>query len=174
MAQDTAELAATYNLLVLRSLHLYGTTSPIRARQQELDILREENGDLIVRAPLRPEVEPIPLLAAHRKDIEGGEDGIILHLSGESPMMQQAWPRIRASRCYCLRLRHGAFSARRGGGLAVKGFAPSPIIEWYTSETLPDLYRQVRQASIYELLASCSMIEGSAYQIEGLDYSDGT
>lgn len=174
MAQDTTELSAIFNMLVLHSLHLYGTTSPIRTRQQELDILREENGDLIVKLPLRPDIEPIPLLAEDRRDIEGGEDGVILHLIGDSPMMQQVWPRIRANRFFCLRLRYGAFVERPGGGLEVKGFTPSPIFEWYMSDTLPDLYRQVRLASIYEMLASCDLIEGRTYQIDRPGHPNGT
>jgi hypothetical protein len=174
MAQNTAELSALYNVLVLRSLHLYGTTSPIRARQVELDILREENGDLIVKAPLRPEVEPIPLLAEDRQDFEGSQGGVILHLIGDSPMMQQVWPRIRANRFFCLRLRYGAFVEGPDGGLEVKGFTPSPIFEWYVSDALPDLYRQVRLTSIYEMLASCDQIEGSTYQIDNPGHRDGT
>jgi hypothetical protein len=174
MAQDTAELSALYNVVVLRSLHLYGTTSPIRARQEELDILREENGDLIVKAPLRPEVEPIPLLAEDRQDLEGGKDGVILHLIGGSPMMQQVWPRIRAKRFFCLRLRYGALVEKPGGGLEAKGFTSSPVFEWYASDMLPDLYRQVRLASIYEMLASCDLIAGRTYQIDNPEYPNGT
>ena len=164
-AQDTAGLAALFSIVVLHSLHLYGTTSPIRARQQELDILREENGDLIVKAPLKPEVEPIPLLAEDRQEVEGGEDDIILHLSGESQVMQHVWPRIRANRYYCCRARHGAFVEGRDGGLQVKGFMPSPVFEWYMSDVLPDLYRQVRLGSVYEMLCACDLAEGNTYPI---------
>jgi hypothetical protein len=160
LALDTAGLSALFELLALKGLRLYGVTSPVRSRQQELDILREENDDLIARAPLKPEIEPIPLLATDRLYIEGNDEGVILHLAGESAAMQKIWAQIRAHKVFCVRLRRGIYRRRAGGRLYISGFSARPAMEWFTAETLPDLYRRVRLRVIHEMLMIAHLVEG--------------
>jgi hypothetical protein len=168
LALDTAGLSALFEMLVMRSLRLYGSTSPIRARQLELDVLREENGDLLVKSPLKPQVEPIPLLAEDRTNITGRENDIIVQLPNDSPVMQHAWPQVRANKVYCLRVRFGIFSHTDGVKLRAGGFSEHPTLEWFMAESLPELYEQVRLAGIYEMLAATDLIEGKIQNIERL------
>ncbi len=160
LALDAAGLSALFELLALKGLRLYGVTSPVRARQQELDILREENDDLVVRAPLKPDNEPIPLLATDRLYIEGNDDGVILHLAGESSSFQKIWAQIRVHKFFCVRLRRGIYRRLASGKLKVSGFSARPTMEWFTAETLPDLYRRVRLRAIYEMLTTAQLVEG--------------
>jgi hypothetical protein len=168
MAQDTAGLSALFEMLVMRSLRLYGTTSPVRARQLELDILREENGDLVVKSPLKPEVEPISLIAEDRVNIRGRNDDTILHLPNDSPAMQHVWPQVRSKKVFCLRVRFGIYSPTDGNYLHVGGFSENPTLEWFMAESLPELYAQVRLAGIYEMLAATDLLEGKIQNIERL------
>ncbi len=160
-ALNVAGLSALFELLVLKGLRLYGATSPVRARQQELDVLREENDDLIVKAPLKPEIEPIPLLAEDRRYVEGNAEGVILHLQGENLAQHNIWPRVRAHKLFCIRFHYGAYRRRRGGHLQVSGYRATPTMEWFMAETLPDLYRQVRLKGIYEMLLAARQVEST-------------
>jgi hypothetical protein len=165
LARDTAGLSALFELLALRGLRLYGVTSPVRSRQQELDILREENDDLIVRAPLKPEIEPIPLLADDRRQVEGNDDGVIFHLEGKNLASRTIWPQVRAHKYFCIRFHQGVFRRGRGGRLQVTGFRSTPVMEWFMAEALPDLYRQVRLKAIYEMLRVARLVESTAEQM---------
>jgi hypothetical protein len=158
MAKDVAGLSALYELLVMQGIRFYGTTSPIRARQQELDVLREENGDLIIKGPLKPEVEPLAFLADARKGISVNEHGEILHLRSEEDSIQRIWPRVRASNVFCIRARHGTYAQDHKGQVRVD-YSPDVILEWAMADSLPDLYRQVRLGSIYEMLGTCGLVK---------------
>ncbi len=166
IALDTAGISAMYDMLVTSTLRLYGTTSPVRMRQEELDILRDESGDLIIKAPLKPEVEPIPLLAAARFEAFIDRDNEILHLKGDSPDIQRVWPQIRASSHFCIRLRHGQYTSARDGSVRVNGFLDDPVLEWIVAENLAELYQKVRLAGIYEMLITCKLVKGSVGERE--------
>jgi hypothetical protein len=159
LASDMAGLSALFELVVLRGLRLYGVTSPVRSRQAELDILREENDDLIVRAPLKPEIEPVPLLAEDRRHIEGNHSGLIVHL--RNPALQKIWPQVRAHKVYCVRLHHGVYRRGRGDRLNISGYSATAKVAWFAAETLGDLYRQVRLGATYEMLAAVQLIENA-------------
>jgi hypothetical protein len=165
IALNVPELVGMYDLLVMNAYRLYGTTSALQNKQQELDILREENGDLVVKAPLKPEIEPIPALADARGELNGNDDGVILHLDAESPMMRRVWYRVRPSNLYAIRLRHGALSTDKEGRIVVSGFTSAPVMEWMLAETLPELYRTVHLATLYEMLTVLGEVDGKLMKI---------
>jgi hypothetical protein len=158
MAQNVAGLSALYELLVMQGIRFYGSTSPIRTRQQELDVLREENGDLIIKGPLKSEIEPLVFLADARKGINPNEHGEIMHLRSEEDSIQRIWPQVRASNVFCIRVRHGTY-AENSKGQARVSYSPSEIMEWAVADSLPDLYRQVRLGGIYEMLGTCGLVK---------------
>lgn len=166
IALDTAGISAMYDMLVTSSLRLYGTTSPVRSKQEELDVLRDEAGDLIIKPPLKPEVEPIPLLAAARYEANMAQDHEILRLKGDSPDMLRVWPQIRPYSHFCIRLRQGQYSQGRDGSLRVSGFLDDPVLEWIVGENLGDLYQKVRLAGIYEMLLACKLVKNNPLNIE--------
>jgi len=166
IALDMAGISAMFDMLVTSSLRLYGTTSPVRSKQAELDILRDEAGDLIIKAPLKPEVEPIPLLAAARYEAFMGKEHEILHLKGDSPDMLRVWPQVRANSHFCIRLRQGQYVHGRDGSLRISGFLDDPVLEWIVAENLGDLYQKVRLAGIYEMLMMCKLIKGNTFNAE--------
>jgi hypothetical protein len=166
MGQDVAELAAIFDTVVMRGFRLYGTTSAVRARQQELDVLREENGDLLVRAPLRREIEPVSFMSDVRDDLTGDDQGLIMHLKADSDVMQQVWPTIRAHNFFLIKARHGMYVEGANGRLKVKGYRESALLEWTVADTLAQLHRIARLSSIYELLSACELVEGKVRHAE--------
>jgi hypothetical protein len=156
---NAAEMGAYYDRFIMHGIRFYGTTSAIRAKQQELDILREESGDLIIKGPLKPEVEPISLMAQARSDVIPAPDGMILYVGSETEAMHLVWPQVRAKKFFCIRLRRGIYRPTKNGQLKLNGYNPTPILEWLVADALPDLYRQVRLASIYEMLSACGLVE---------------
>ncbi|MEP7290020.1 MAG: hypothetical protein ABI947_30095 [Chloroflexota bacterium] len=169
MGLDTAELGAIYETMVMCSFRLYGSTSPIRAKQLPLDILREENGDLVVRTPLKHDVEPIPLIAEYRDEIKIQKDlteDYLLHLAADDDIMQKVWPHIRASPFYAIHVRYGRYIIGRNGNLKVSGYLPNPVFEWETGDTLSDLYRRARLTNIYQMLGSGGFVEAQPARSE--------
>jgi hypothetical protein len=157
---DAGELGALFEELVMHGFRLYGATSAVRARQEELDILREENGDLVVRAPLKPEIEPVRPMAAYRDHLDGNELGMIMHLKFDSDAVKEVWPTVRASNYYMVKVRHGRYIAGSEGKLHIKGFLEQAVLEWFMAESLADLYRIARLGSVYEMLSACGYVEG--------------
>jgi hypothetical protein len=157
LAQNAADLAAHIELDVMRGMRVYGTTSPIRAKQEELDILRDESGDLVIPLPLKPSVEPVGMIAYEREHLEHSGD-TLLTLGAESEAMRRVWPEIRAHSYFCIRIRSGNLVEAPNGKVMPKGYLPEPMLEWYMAETLPDLYRIARLTLIYEMLACCGFI----------------
>lgn len=167
MVTNADELGAMWDMLVMRTIRIYGSTSAIRAKQLELDVLREENGDLIVKTPLKPEIEPITMLAGTRSLIEAADNNnILIRLEADSPMMRHIWPQVRASAYYAIRLREGVFVTGPKGNLRVNGYSDSVTMEWLMTDSLPDLYRHVRLFSLSELLTVGNFIRGKTRPIE--------
>ncbi len=165
MAQNVAGLSALYELLVMQGIRFYGSTSPVRTRQQELDVLREENGDLIIKGPLKAEIEPLAFLADARKGINPNEHGEIMHLRSEENSIQRIWPQVRASNVFCIRVRHGTYVQTSRGKVRVS-FSPSAIMEWAVADSLPDLYHQVRLGGIHEMLGTCGLVKARIADLE--------
>ncbi len=158
IAPDVAGLAAVFDVMIMDAVRWYGTTSPVRAKQQALDVLRGEDDDLIVRVPLKPEVEPVPFLAELRPEFEGDADGVVLHLEADSEIMTQVWAQIRPHPYFCIRLRRGEFTLTKSGQPHVSGYLPTPLIEWLTAETLPELYHKVTLHCLRQLLIATGRI----------------
>ena len=171
LATTSDELGALWDMLVMRTVRVYGTTSAIRAKQLELDILREENGDLLIKTPLKRDAEPVAMLAETRLLIEANEDNILLRLEADSPMMRKIWPQVRANAFYAIRLREGVFVTGKHGELKVNGYSDSLTMEWVMTDSLPDLYRQVRLFSLSELLSVGKFIRGKTHPVEHFENS---
>lgn len=153
------ELAGLYDLLVRGAIRLYGSTSPLRAQQERLDVLREENGDLLVPMPLNPDVEPVSVLAAERTRMKGDPGGVLLHISGESRPLLTYWPQIRASRYFCIRLRGAEPNL---GAACTTDPEPGPVLEWLMADELPQLHRLVHLFSLHELLTCSGLLRPAA------------
>ncbi len=160
--RDAAEWSAVFELSVMKGLRLYGLSSPVHSRQLELDVLREENGDLIVKAPLKPQVEPILILAEFRAELEAKPGEELMHLPGDGEVLQSLWPTIRASNYFGIRLRHGQFKEGPNGQLQIDGYSDNTLMDWYLTESLSDLYLQMRLAGIYEMLGTCRLVKAKA------------
>lgn len=160
IAVSVPELAGIYESLAMHAVRLYGSTSPLRARQQELDILREENGDLVALLPLKPEIEPVSFLAEDRRELNAAPTGVLLQLPADSEMMRTIWPKARVSKLYCIRVRHGNFVLSGAGQLRANGFSKNPVFEWIMADSLPELYWQVHLFSLYELLSVGQFVDG--------------
>lgn len=170
-ATDVPGLAAVYDKLIMQSLRLYGTTSALRARQLEFDVIREESGDLVVQTPLKSQVEPISILAERRAEISAEANDVILRISGESALMRKIWPHARASALFCIRVRYGTFKASKDGRLDLNGYATEPVLEWVMADELPTLYRNIHLFILFEFLSVCGLVEGRIRQTEIVDES---
>lgn len=157
---DVPELAALFDLMVVDATRYYGVTSPIRERQAALDILRGFDGDLVVQAPVRAEVEPVRLLAEAREemyaDMPPGE--VLIRLKADGAAMTQVWPQIRAHSHFCIRFRRGEFIVTKKGGLRVQGMLDHPIIEWILADSQENMYAKVTLHCLRQLLASVGKI----------------
>ncbi len=149
---STANLVAQFELMVMNAVRFYGVTSPVREKQAALDVLRTEDDELLVRAPLKRAVEPASLMADFRADLTGGDDGVILRLKTTEANISQIWSQIRASSYFCMRLQRGKFELNRSGQPRVTGFLATPMIEWLTAESLPELYRGAMLNGLRQLL----------------------
>ncbi len=158
VAPNIYELIGLYDTLVMGAVRLYGATSPVRAQQEKLDILHEDNGDLIVRAPLKPEIEPVNALRDERQHIHSETDGLVLHILGETEMMDSIWPQIRPNRYYSIRIRYGVLS-EYNQRVRVRGFAERPYYEWYVADTLEGLYEMVHLVALREFLTLSGLIQ---------------
>lgn len=148
---SVAELTADFDIMIMHATRLYGSTSPIRSKQEALDVIRTEDGELIVRAPLKAEIEPVLSLAEMRADLVGNADGIILQLDTEAPPAEQIWPQIRVHPYFCLRIREGVFTMR-GGQPRIDGFSENNLLEWIVADSLLDMYRLVTLQSLRQFL----------------------
>lgn len=165
VAVNERDLVGLYDLMVMGVTRFYGTTSPLRAQQEKLDVLREENGDLIVKTPLLPALEPVSVLAEERARIEADDDQVMLHIQADSSSMQTIWPHIRPHRYFCIRVRHGIIRLV-GGRAQPGGYADAPVFEWLTAETLPELYRLAHLFALREFLLLSRAIDQDRIHVE--------
>ena len=98
----------------------------------------------------------------HISAVIGGE---ILHLGGTDESLQRIWPQVRANNVFSIRVRHGIIGQGRNGQLRVGGYSENAVMEWAVADNLPNLYRQVRLAGIYEMLAACGLVNAKTYEI---------
>ncbi len=159
MAVDVGGLTGVFDVMVMDAMRYYGSTSPIKARQQTLDVMRGEDGDLVVYAPLKAEVEPVPLLAEAREDFsEAAKDGILLKINSDSDVMKLIWPQVRPHPYFCFRVRHGMMKLGKSGQPRVDGYLPAPVIEWIVAESIPELYAKTLLYCLRQLLVCTGYI----------------
>jgi len=70
-------------------MRYYGVTSPVRAKQTALDNLREDDDALVVRPPLKPEIEPVKALAERRVEIQQAVQLFLSNLTNAMPPIQE-------------------------------------------------------------------------------------
>lgn len=158
VAPDVAGLTGVFDIMVMEAMRYYGATSALRAKQEALDILRGEDGDLLIRAPLKTQIEPVPLLAELREEFKGDENGVVLRIEATSEAMTTIWPQVRPHPYFCLRLRRGKFKLSKGGQPRVDGYLPVPVAEWIIAESLPDLYNKTILHCLRQLLVTAGYI----------------
>lgn len=160
---DPSDLAGIYDLEVMHAARFYGSTSPLRAVQEQLDIMREENGDLIVRFPLKPEIEPVTALAQARQALltSGNTAETAFLLPGSDPFAQTLWTQLRAFKYFAVRVRPGNIVLDPRTKLPVaNGFLTAPMISWMTADSLDELYNAVHLVSMRELLIMAHLMKG--------------
>ncbi len=160
--ENAAEWSCLFELFVVQGMRVYGSTSPVRATQAKLDIIREENNDLVVTLPLKPEVEPLAELADFRREALQEPIGKeVIRLPGDSNVVQQIWPTIRANDFYGLRMRNTTVVQGPRGEFRLGSNIDQTYMDWFMGDTLPEVYLQVRLAGIYEMLALCHLIKAN-------------
>jgi hypothetical protein len=155
-ATSVRDLVAYHELLVMRALRLYGCTSPLHDQQAQLDVLRDDSGDLRVPLPLNPAVEPVQTLANDRRR-RYATSGTLVHLRAEGTPLATFWPQIRASRYFCLRQTAAQIDTQ---SWRITGYRERPGFDWLLADDLNRLYRLVHLYSLYECLAVTGLIEG--------------
>lgn len=148
---DTYNLVGFFDKFVMRAFRFYGTTSVLRTKQEKLDILREDNGDLLIPMPLKPEVEPVANLAALRQ-LVFGVDTEMDPMSFKADELVDIWPNVRAYNFFCIRSHQGNLHLSAQAELVLEGFRTDVVIEWTTADGLPELYRRIHLRCLYELL----------------------
>jgi hypothetical protein len=162
-ALSVRDLVAHHDLLVVRALRLYGCTSPLRDQQSQLDVLRDDSGDLRAPLPLRPDVEPVELLANERRQ-RYANAGTLVHLRAEGTPLAAFWPQIRASRYFCIRQMYAQIDPQ---GWRITGYRERPGFDWLLADDLARLYRLVHLYSLHECLAIAGLIDGGERPGEG-------
>ncbi len=165
---NAAELVGVFDVTVLDGMRYYGVTSPVRAKQTTLDILREDDDTLVVRPPLKPEVEPVKALADHRLEIQdaiqrflsmpsrgalANQDSTLLRIDAWGERFRQTWTDVRAHPYFALEVYTGLLKSSPSGKLSVSGYAPLPTIDWVVADSLPELYDRVTLLSLRRMLA---------------------
>jgi hypothetical protein len=156
LAPDAYNLAGLYDDIVMHGLRFYGTTSVLRERQLQLDVLREDNGDLLIPMPLKPEIEPIETYAAIRREFFNES---LEPLRFQAEALQSIWPNVRAYSFFCIRPRTGRMIKSSDGLLDIDGYDDNAIEEWTVAETLPALYQRVHYRCLYEMLSIMGWID---------------
>lgn len=169
LAPDTYNLVALYDDIVMHGLRFYGTTSVLRDRQEQLDVLREDNGDLLIPMPLKPEVEPVETYARIRREFFGE---VLEPLRFQAETLQAIWPNIRAHTYFCIRPRTGRMVKTPDDMLDVDGYEENAIEEWTVAEALPDLYQRVHYRCLYEMLSVMGWIDTYALIGQGNENED--
>ncbi len=159
IAPNVSALTGVFDIMIMEAMRYYGVTSPVSAKQAMLDVERGEDGDLVVRAPLKVPIEPVPLLAEIRSEFKGDEDGVILRIHAGSEIMTTVWPQVRPYAYFCMRLRQGEFGLTKGGQPRVRGYLSSPVVEWITANSLPELYLKTTLHCLRQLLVSIGRIK---------------
>ncbi|MCC7209263.1 MAG: hypothetical protein IT323_18265 [Anaerolineae bacterium] len=155
-AMSVPDLIAYHDLLVVRAMRLYGSTSPLYAQQAQLDILRDDAGDLRAPLPLKPDVEPVKLLFNERLR-RYAHDGTLLYLRAEGTPLATFWPQIRASRYFCIRSMYALIDS---DDWRITGYRERPGLDWLLADDLDRLYRLVHLYSLHECLAVAGLIDG--------------
>ncbi|MHB8625690.1 MAG: hypothetical protein ACYDBJ_11640 [Aggregatilineales bacterium] len=166
---NAAELAGVFDAVVLDGMRYYGVTSPVRAKQTALDILREDDDALVVRPPLKPEIEPVKALAERRVEIQQAVQLFLSNLTNAMPPIQETtlvrlepwgeqfreiWTDVRAHPYYALDIHKGTLKIGASGKLNVNGYASTPTISWIVADSLPELYERVTLFSLRRMLAA--------------------
>jgi len=166
---NAAELVGVFDIMVLDGTRYYGVTSPVRAKQAALDITREDDDILVVRPPLKPEVEPVRTLAEHRMEVQEAvqtflsesasflpplPDTTFLRIELWSKQFRQVWTDARAHPYFALALHKGVLKLSTSGRLTIRGYSPLPIIDWIIADSLPELYERVTRFSLRRMLAA--------------------
>jgi len=166
LAISPSELVGMYEAMVMHSMRLYGTTSPLMDQQEKLDILRDETGNLLVPMPLNLGLEPVEELREYRAAMNDGASGYYLQVQAAADFMDTVWPQIRPHRYYALRVRHGIILESDGESL-LGGYAEQPTLDWYMAETLPQLHRLVHLASLHEFLTLTGIVKPALQELSG-------
>jgi hypothetical protein len=117
----------------------------------------------VIKFPLKPQVEPLPVLAEYRRDVLSepvGEE--FVRLEGDSDVIRRVWPTIRASNFYSVRMRSTTFSQGAKGEFRLGENVDHTFMDWYMADSLPELYLQVRLVGIFELLGLSNLIRAKA------------
>ena len=186
---NAAELVAIFDLMVLDGVRFYGVTSPVRAKQAALDILREEDDVLVVRPPIKPEVEPVRPLAEHRIELQEGvqkilseelplmsptQDTPILRIEPWSEQFRRVWTDVRAHPYFALLIHKASLKLSSSGKLLISGYSSAPSIEWIIADSLPALYEQVTLFSLQRMLAVFGYVPQLIESENDLNMSDET
>lgn len=166
---NAAELAAIFDLMVLDGMRYYGVTSPVRAKQSMLDILREDDDVLVVRPPLKPDVEPVRPLAEHRSELQESvqkylseniplmsptQDTVFLRIEPWSEQFRRVWTDARAHPYFALAVHKGVLKLSSNGKLTISGYSLLPTTDWIIADSLPELYERVTLFSLRRMLAA--------------------
>jgi len=166
---NAAELVGVFDMMVLDGARYYGVTSPVRAKQAALDITREDDDILVVRPPLKPEVEPVRTLAEHRLEVQEAvqnylseitsllpplKDTTFLRIELWSEQFRQIWTDVRAHPYFALVLHKGLLKLSTSSRLTIRGYAPATTTDWIIADSLPELYERVTLFSLRRMLAA--------------------
>jgi hypothetical protein len=166
LASDVYNLVALYDDIVMHGFRFYGTTSVLSERQSQLDVMREDNGDLLIPMPLKPEVEPVEVYAKIRREVFNDE---LESIRFQAETLQEIWPNIRAHTYFCIRPRTGRMIKTKDELLDVDGYDVNAVEEWTVAETLPELYQRVHYRCLYEMLSILGEIDTFAVIGQGGD-----
>jgi hypothetical protein len=170
LERDMHNLVGFFDQFVMQAFRFYGTTSVLRSKQEKLDILREDNGDLLIPMPLKPEVEPVENLASLRQKAFSA-DTKMAPLQFTADEISDIWPNLRAHNYFCIRSHHGRLRLNEQAQIKVNSHHLEMVIDWTTADSLPGLYRRVHLRSLYELLTALQMVDPFPYFSGLLEYS---
>jgi hypothetical protein len=162
LATDVPSLTALFDVMVMDGIRYYGVTSPVREKQAALDVIRGFDGDLVVPWPLKPEAEPVKMLAEVRAELNAEVDqnkDALLRIDSSSDVMTNLWPQIRARTHFCMRFRRARMILNKNGQPRIQGYMDHPLIEWILADSLEELYQQVTLQSLRQLLACTGRIK---------------
>jgi hypothetical protein len=156
---NLSDFAAGFDHYALRAYRVYGTTSPLREKQLELDILREDT-DLVIPLPLKLGIEPLESLEQNRaasamrlKEASDLAPTTLFRFPIEKIFSMEAWTQIRSHKYYCLRPYIARLQYNRQWETRLMGYYTDRItISWVYANTLDELFNLVDLLAIQELL----------------------